>query len=192
MGIVRQYFTALRFLVVITLALSVIYPVAIFAVGQVAMKNKSDGSFIKVNNQVVGSALIGQSFPGSEWFHSRPSGAGANGYDALSSAATNAGPNEPSLLQAVNARRASVAKEERIDPSQVPTDALTTSGSGLDPDISPAYAYVQAPRVAGTRHLDIAKVKALIHSQTSSRTFGILGEPRINVLQLNIALATLK
>jgi len=192
MGIIRQYLTALRFLVVITLVLGVLYPTVIFAVGQVALKHQADGSFITSHNQVVGSSLIGQNFPGTQWFHSRPSAAGADGYDALSSAATNAGPNEPSLLQAVNARRAAVAKEEGVQLSQVPADAVTTSGSGLDPDISPAYAYLQASRVAGSRHLSIASVNALVQGHVQPRMFGFLGEPRVNVLELNIALASLK
>jgi K+-transporting ATPase ATPase C chain len=192
MGIVRQYFTALRFLVVITLILGVVYPFAIYIAGQSAFKNQAEGSFTKSNGHVVGSSLIGQNFPGSVWFHSRPSAAGANGYDAVSSAATNAGPNEPSLLQAVNARRAEISKEESVVAARVPSDALTASASGLDPDISPAYANLQVARVAQSNHLTVLEVAALVRAHTKSRTFGVLGEPRVNVLELNIALAALK
>lgn len=192
MGIIRQYLTALRFLVAITLIVGVLYPAVIFVVGQVAWKNQAQGSFITSHNQMVGSSLIGQNFAGTQWFHSRPSAAGKDGYDALSSGATNAGPNESSLLQTVNSRRDVIAKEEGVQPSQVPSDALTSSSSGLDPDISPAYAYLQASRVAGSRHLSIASVNALIHRQIQSRIFGFLGEPRVNVLELNIALSSLR
>lgn len=192
MGIIRQYLTALRFLLAVTLVVGVLYPVAVYGVGQVAFKHNAQGSFVTSNGQVVGSSLLGQNFPGVQWFHSRPSAAGKDGYDALSSAASNAGPNEPSLLETINTRRADVAKAEGVQPSQVPADALTTSGSGLDPDISPAYAYLQANRVAGARHLSVAAVNALIDRQIQPRLFGFLGEPRINVLELNIALSALR
>jgi K+-transporting ATPase ATPase C chain len=192
MSIIRQYLTALRFLIAITLVVGVLYPAAIYVVGQVTLKHAAEGSFVTVNNQGVGSSLIGQNFPGTQWFHPRPSVAGANGYDALSSGASNAGPNEPSLLQAVNARRAAVAKENGVQPSQVPPDAVSASASGLDPDISPAYAYLQAARVAGARHLSVAAVNNLIQHEIQPRSFGILGEPRVNVLELNLALTSLK
>lgn len=192
MGTIRQLLTALRFLLAVTLIVGVLYPVVIFGVGQVVLKNQAQGSFVTSNGRVVGSTLLGQNFPGASWFHSRPSGAGADGYDALSSASSNAGPNEPSLLQAVNARRATVAKEEGVQPSQVPADAVTASASGLDPDISPAYAYLQASRVATNRNLSIAALNALIKRQIRPRLFGFMGEPRVNVLELNIALSSLK
>lgn len=192
MGTIRQLLTALRFLLVITLAVGVLYPVVIFGVGQIALKHQAQGSFVASNGRVVGSSLLGQNFPGTSWFHSRPSGAGAQGYDALSSSSSNAGPNEPSLLEAVNARRAAVAKEEGVQASQVPADAVTASASGLDPDISPAYAYLQASRVATNRNLSLATLDELIKGQIRPRLFGFLGEARINVLELNIALSSLK
>lgn len=192
MGTIRQLLTALRFLLVITLVVGVLYPVVIFGVGKVAFRHQADGSKMTTNGYVVGSALLGQNFPGESWFHSRPSGAGADGYDALSSASSNAGPNEPSLLQVVTSRRGAVAKEEGIQPSQVPADAVTASASGLDPDISPAYAYLQAPRVASNRQLSIVALNALIKAQIKPRLLGFLGEPRVNVLELNIALSSLK
>lgn len=192
MGTFRQLVTALRFLLVITLAVGVLYPIVIFGVGQLALKDQAQGSLVTSNGRVVGSSLLGQNFPGTSWFHSRPSGAGAQGYDALSSSSSNAGPNEPSLLEAVNSRRAAVAKEEGVQPSQVPADAVTASASGLDPDISPAYAYLQASRVAMNRHLSLATLKDVIKSRIRPRLFGFLGEARINVLQLNIAISSLK
>lgn len=192
MGIIRQYVTALRFLIGMTLVVGVLYPVAIYGVGQVTMKHQAQGSFVTSNGQIVGSSLLGQNFAGPNWFHPRLSAAGKDGYDALSSGATNAGPNEPSLLKSINAQRAAVAKEDGVQPSQVPSDAVTTSASGLDPDISPAYAYLQASRVANARHLTVETVTALIKSKIQPRLFGFIGEPRVNVLQLNIALTSLK
>jgi K+-transporting ATPase ATPase C chain len=192
MGIFRQLMTALRFLLGVTLIVGVLYPVVIFGFGQVAFRHQAEGSFVTSNGRAVGSTLLGQNFPGASWFHSRPSGAGADGYDALSSASSNAGPNEPSLLKIVNTRRAAVAQEEGVAPSQVPADAVTASASGLDPDISPAYAYLQAARVANNRHLSIVALKSLIKGQIRPRFLGFMGEPRVNVLELNIMLSSLK
>ena len=192
MSIIRQYLTALRFLVAITVVVGVLYPATIFVVGEIALRHDSQGSLLAYKGQVVGSSLLGQNFPGTQWFHSRPSAAGKDGYDALSSGATNAGPNEPSLLQTIDSRRAAVAKEENVQPSQVPSDAVTASGSGLDPDISPDYAYLQSARIALARHVTVASVNALVKEQVKPRLFGFLGEPRVNVLELNIALSLLK
>ncbi|MEI9906585.1 MAG: potassium-transporting ATPase subunit KdpC [Actinomycetota bacterium] len=192
MGTIRQYATALRFLIALTVITGFLYPAVIFAAGQLAFKNQAQGSLVSMNGKVVGSSLIGQNFAGSQWFHSRPSGAGADGYDALSSAATNAGPNEPSLEATVKSRRATVAAEEGVDLSLVPPDAITTSASGLDPEISPAYAYLQVKRVAVNRNIAEGTLNALVESHIQSRTFGFMGEPRVNVLELNIALSSLK
>lgn len=192
MGIIRQYLTAFRLLIAITLITGVLYPIAVLAVGQVALRNQAQGSFVISHGKVVGSSLIGQNFAGSQWFHSRPSAAGTNGYDALSSGSTNAGPNESSLLKTVDSRRAAVAKEEGVQPSQVPSDAVTTSASGLDPDISPAYAYLQAGRVSKNRNVSLEVLDALIQRRIRPRLFGFVGEPRVNVLELNIALSSLK
>jgi K+-transporting ATPase ATPase C chain len=192
MGIIRQQLTALRFLLVISILLGIVYPTALFLFGQVVAKAPADGSFVTVNSQVIGSTLIGQDFPGEKWFHSRPSAAGADGYDALSSAATNAGPNEISLSEAIRARRSAFATSENVWPSKVPADALTASASGLDPDISPENAYLQAPRIAQARHLSSSEVNSLIKRHVKPRLFGFLGEPRVNVLELNIELNSLK
>ena len=192
MGVFRQLLTALRFLLAVTVIVGILYPLVIFGFGQVAMKHQAQGSFVTSNSRVVGSTLLGQNFPGAMWFHSRPSMAGADGYDALSTASSNAGPDEPSLLAAVKARRKAVAKEEGVRPSQVSADAVTASASGLDPDISPAYAYLQASRVARQRNLPVGSLNALIRAQIRPRLFGFIGEPRVNVLELNIALSSLK
>ena len=192
MIVIRQYLTSLRLLLALTLVVGLAYPATIYVVGQVAFKSAAQGSLLSANGNVIGSKLIGQNFPGEQWFHSRPSAAGADGYDALSSSSSNAGPNEPSLLELVNSRRAAVAKEENVDPSQVPSDAITASTSGLDPEISPEYAYLQAARVAKNHNVSITEMNSLIARHVSKRIFGFLGEPRVNVLELNNALSSLK
>ena len=142
---------------------------------------------------MVGSSLIGQSFADAsgrslpQWFQPRPSAAGAE-YDPMSSGASNLGPNSPTLVKAVESRRRAVAALAGVDPASVPPDALTASGSGLDPDISPAYAYLQVDRVAKARGLDPAQVKSLVTAHVDGRALGFLGEPTVNVLDLNLAL----
>ena len=141
-------------------------------------------------DDAVGSLLIGQAFDGPEWFHPRPSAAG-DGYDTLASAGSNLGPLNEDLLAAVEERRTAVADAEGIEPADVPVDALTASGSGLDPDISPAYAQLQVARVARERGLSKDEVRALVDDATVGRDLGVLGEPRVNVLRLNLALQTM-
>jgi K+-transporting ATPase ATPase C chain len=149
---------------------------------------------------VVGSSLLGQNFnlpkanpseqpqPDPRWFQPRPS---AGGYDPTSSGASNLGPNDAGLTNSVNERRAAIAALDRVDPADVPPDALTASGSGLDPHISPAYAYEQVDRVAQARGLDPQAVRRLVEAHVTGRVLGFLGEPRVNVLELNLALAQL-
>ena len=146
----------------------------------------------------MGSSLIGQNFtddkgnPLPQWFQPRPSAAGASGYDPTSTSASNLGPNNSDLLKAVQDRRAAAAAQlDGVDPASVPPDAVTASGSGLDPDISPAYAYEQVNRVAKARGLDPATVRALVAAHVHGRDLGFLGEPTVNVLELNMALAQL-
>jgi K+-transporting ATPase ATPase C chain len=141
---------------------------------------------VKHQGKDVGSSLIGQDFTGTRWFHSRPS---APGYDALASAGSNLGPNSPDLLKAVQKARAQVAQENGVAPSTVPPDAVTSSGSGLDPHISTAYADLQVARVARARGLSVTDVQQLVDDHTQGRILGFLGEPRVNVLELNLALA---
>jgi K+-transporting ATPase ATPase C chain len=187
MNSLKQVGTSLRFLLVITVILGIGYPFVSFGVGEIFAKHQIHGSLVTVNGKVVGSALIGQNFAGEQWFHSRPSNAG-KGYDPLSSGATNAGPNDPNLTATILARKVAVAKEEAVPLSAVPADAITASGSGLDPDISVAYADLQAKRVAANNNLTLDQVMAKIVAATHHRVLGFLGEDTVNVLKLNLSL----
>ena len=199
-SLVRQHIAAFRALLVFTVLCGIVYPVVMFGVAQVAFHNQANGSLVSYNGKVVGSSLLCQEFvdakgnPLPQYFQSRPSNAvnAASktdyGCDAGFSAASNLGPNNSTLLQLVNQRRAAVAKFNGVSPAAVPPDAVTASGSGLDPDISPQYAYLQVNRVAKARHLSPAVVRALVTSYVQGRNLGFLGEPRVDVLNLNIAL----
>jgi K+-transporting ATPase ATPase C chain len=162
----------------------------VFAVGRLD-PSSTNGSFVEHDGRVVGSDLIGQSFEGGEWFQARPSAAG-DGYDPLASGASNLGPNNADLLASIQERRASAAESDGIDPASVPADALTASGSGLDPHISPEYARQQVDRVAAQRGLPVDQVTALVDDRTEARLLGFIGEPRVNVLRLNLELAALE
>jgi K+-transporting ATPase ATPase C chain len=183
---VRQTLAGLRLLLALTVVFGLGYPLLMTGLGQVAFHDQANGSIVQVDGKDVGSSLIGQEFKGEQWFHSRLS---AGGYDALASGGTNLGPSSPDLAQAIAAARASVAKEDGVAPGDVPPDAVTTSGSGLDPHISPAYADIQVARVARARGLSVSQVQHLVDDHTQGRILGFLGEPRVNVLELNIALA---
>ena len=183
--ILRQLLTGLRALLVLTVLLGIGYPVAVWGVGQVAFRSQAEGSLIQRNGTVVGSTLIGQNFTGDQWFLPRPS---ANDYDAQASGGTNAGPSDEDLITSINQRRTAIAKSNDVAPEAVPADALTASASGLDPYISPEYAQIQTARVANTRGLDETKVAELVTANTSGRILGFLGEPRVNVLKVNLAL----
>ena len=182
----RQSIAGLRLLLVMTVLLGVGYPAAVWAAGQ-AFGDRADGSPVRVAGEVVGSALIGQQFEGDEWFLSRPS---ANDYDTLASAPSNLGPLNADLIATIGDRKAEVASREGVAESEVPADAVTASGSGLDPHISPAYAEIQAPRVAAATGLSLDEVEQLIDENTHGRGLGFLGEPGVNVLELNLAIAT--
>jgi potassium-transporting ATPase KdpC subunit len=192
----RQHWAGLRVLLVLTVLLGIVYPLAVVGVGQLLLRGHSNGSLVSSAGHVVGSRLIGQSFtdgkgkPLPQWFQSRPSAAG-DGYDPTASSASNLGPNNVDLVKSIKARRAAAAKLDGVTPHSVPPDAITASGSGLDPQISPAYAYEQVARVATVRGLDPSKVKVLVASQVQGRGLGFLGEPTVNVLELNLALAGL-
>lgn len=179
----RQSVAGLRLLLVMTLVLGVGYPVATWLVG-LTLGDRAQGQPVRVDGEIVGSRLVGQDFTGAEWFHSRPS---PNGYDTLASAPSNLGPLSTDLADLIEERRAAVAAEEGVDPTEVPPDALTASGSGLDPHISPAYAALQAPRVAEATGLPLAEVEALVDEHTTGRFLGFVGEPGVNVLELNLA-----
>lgn len=181
--LVRQSLAGLRLLLVMTVLLGVAYPVAVWAAAQ-PLGDRADGSPVRVDGVIVGSRLIGQQFQGDEWFLSRPS---ANNYDTLASAPSNLGPLSTELIASIEDRLAEVAAREGVDESQVPADAVTASGSGLDPQISPAYAEIQAPRVAAANGLSVDEVERLIEEHTDGRGLGFLGEPGVNVLELNLA-----
>lgn len=180
----RQLLPAVAAFLVFTLLTGLAYPLAVTGVAQVAFPGRADGSLLEREGRVVGSRLIGQSFAGTEYFHPRPSAAG-DGYDAMSSSASNLGPTSEELLKAVDERRAAY---RQANESGAPIDALTASGSGLDPHISPANARQQAPRVARARGLTLREVLALVDEHTDGRSLGFLGEPGVNVLELNLAL----
>ena len=181
-------FTHLRPAVVtialMTLVTGLLYPLAIAGVA-LALPGPARGSLIRDDGRVVGSALIGQAFTRPEYLHGRPSAAG-NGYDPTSSGGSNYGPLDPKLADRIKGDAAAIAKS--APGREVPADAVTASGSGLDPDISPAYAALQAPRIAAARHAPVYAVQAVIDGQTQTRTLAILGEPRVNVLLVNRAL----
>jgi potassium-transporting ATPase KdpC subunit len=192
--VLRQYAAALRTLLVLTVVLGLVYPLVLTGVAQVVLPGNADGSLVHRDGTTVGSDLIGQAFtrpgtnkPDPRYFQSRPSAAGT-GYDPLSTSASNLGPDNPDLVAAVRQRRAAVARLDGVPPSRVPPDALLASGSGLDPQISPAYAHEQVRRVARARGLSVPRVEALVAEHTKGRTLGFLGEPRVDVLQLNLAL----
>uniref|UniRef100_A0A942SXM7 Potassium-transporting ATPase KdpC subunit n=1 Tax=Neobacillus citreus TaxID=2833578 RepID=A0A942SXM7_9BACI len=191
----RSAGVAVRLTLLATAVLGVAYPLAVWGVGQAAFHDQANGSPVTDSTgKVVGSSLIGQSSSGSaatsaRWFQSRPSAAGEDGYDANASSGSNLGPNNPDLLAAVQERRAAVAKADGVPESEVPADAVTASGSGLDPDISPEYALQQVSRVAEARGLSEQRVRTLVEQHTESRQLGFLGEPVVNVLELNLALA---
>jgi K+-transporting ATPase ATPase C chain len=182
----------LRPAIVMTLVLCVvtglIYPGIVTAIGQVAFPAQVNGSLVRVHGRVVGSALIGQQFTQPYYFHSRPSAAG-NGYDASASSGTNKGPTDAKLADTLIAAAIdTVIATDGGVKGKIPSDMVTSSASGLDPDISPANAYLQVARVAHARGVDSARVRALVDTRVQGRQFGFFGEPRVNVLLLNIAL----
>jgi K+-transporting ATPase ATPase C chain len=190
----RQYWVAIRAMIVLTAALGIIYPLVLTGIGQLTMHAAANGSPVQLGGKTVGSSLIGQSFtdkkgdPLPQWFQTRPSAAGT-GYDANASSGSNLGPNNPDLVKAIEQRRQLLEKTYGVSAAQIPADAVTASGSGLDPDISPAYAQLQVKTVAATRGLSAATVQALVARNTHGRELGYLGDPVVNVVQLNLDLS---
>lgn len=184
----RRGLASLRLLLVLTVVVGLAYPLLITGVGQAILTDQADGTLVSQDGQVVGSSLLGQAVEGDQWFQPRPSAAG-DGYDAAASGGSNLGPNNDDLLTLVEERRAEVAAREQVDPEEVPVDAVTASGSGLDPDISPEYAALQVDRVARENKLTRDEVLGIVADATSGRTLGILGEPRVNVVLMNASLA---
>lgn len=186
----RQARTGLGLLLAATVVLGLLYPLLVFGIGRLT-PGRADGQIVSSAGTPVGSAIIGQQFTGNEWFWPRPSAAGKDGYDPTSSGASNLGPENSDLLKAVEERRATLAAADGTAPADVAPDALTASGSGLDPDISPEYARQQVARVAAARGLSEQQVASLVAAHTEGRQLGFLGEPVVNVLQLNLALQQL-
>ena len=197
---VRQHIAALRLLLVFTVVTGIIYPVVMVAISHVAFRNQANGSLVSYHGRVAGSGLLCQEFtdakgnPLPQYFQPRPSAAilsGAKndyGCDPRYSSASNYGPNNPALVKLIKQRQQAVAAFDHVRVSQIPPDAVTASGSGLDPDISLANAAVQVNRVAAARHISPAQVRALVEQYTLGRDLGFLGEPAVNVLGRNIAL----
>ncbi len=184
----RQLWASLRMLVVLTVLLGLAYPLLMTGFAQLVFPGRADGSLAERDGDVVGSSLIGQSFAGRpEYFQSRPSAAG-DGYDPLASSASNLGPESPDLLATIEERRAAAAEVDGTAPADVAPDALLASASGLDPHISPAYADQQVERIASARAMSPDEVRTLIDRYTEGRALGFLGEPGVNVLELNLAL----
>jgi potassium-transporting ATPase KdpC subunit len=184
----RYLSTAIRMTILTAIVLGLVYPLAITGAAQVLFPGAADGSLVKVNGRVVGSSLIAQGFTAAEYFHPRPSAAGS-GYDAMASSASNLGPTSRVLVDRVKADvRTQIAQDPGLSLGAVPVDMVTTSGSGLDPHITPANARAQAPRVAAARSMPTDAVLRLVAKNTAGRTFGFIGEPRVNVLELNLAL----
>ena len=184
-GVVRQILVATIFTIVTTAVFGIGYPLVVTGLAQMLFPDQANGSLIERDGKAVGSRLIGQPFAGAGYFWSRPSAAG-KGYDATASGGSNLGPTNATLIKRVETERARLAATNPGTP--VPVELVTTSASGLDPHLSPAGALFQVPRVARERGLDEAVIRDLVQAQTDGREFGFFGEPRVNVLELNLAL----
>jgi K+-transporting ATPase ATPase C chain len=184
----RQLSISFRLLLVLTVVTGLIYPASVTALAQLFFKQNADGALIVRNGSVVGSALIGQRFQRPEYFHPRPSAAGAEGYDASLSGGSNLGPTNRRLADRVSTAVKLFRRENPAYQGPIPSDLLTASASGLDPDLSPASALAQAARVARTRGASRDKIEALVNRLLQGRDLGFIGEPRVNVFLLNLAL----
>ncbi len=192
---IRNLVRALIATIVLAVITGLFYPLVMTGFAQVVFHNKADGSLVRGDGRTIGSSLIGQQWTGPQWFYGRPS-AISNPYDASTSSGSNLGPLSQALADAIKERVAAILKLDGpyhvgLTAAQIPVDLLTASASGLDPDISPEAAQFQAPRIAAVRDLSLAQVLALIRGHTESRSLGLLGEPRVNVVQLNLALQLL-
>ncbi len=184
----RHLVTSVLYTIVTVIALGVIYPVVIWGLGTLLFAHQAGGSLIAGPNEtIIGSELVGQNFTKPQYFHSRPSAAG-KGYDPTSTGGTNLGPTSKKLIDATKNAIAALQKANPDATGPIPMDLVTSSASGIDPDISPAGAYYQAPRVAKARGVSLDTVRASIAAQVTPRQFGLLGEPRVNVVNLNRAL----
>jgi K+-transporting ATPase ATPase C chain len=184
----RQIVPAILALLVFTVVTGLVYTLVVTGISQLFWNHQANGSLVKKDGVVVGSSLLGQQFSDPKYFHPRPSAAGT-GYDGLASSASNLGPTNPDFLKSIEDRVAAYREENNLPATQeVPVDAVTASGSGLDPEISVANAKLQAARVASARGTTLDQVLALVKADTKGRQWGFLGEPGVNVLELNLAL----
>jgi potassium-transporting ATPase KdpC subunit len=189
-SLVQHLRTAFLMVVVLTVLLGIVYPLLMTGIAQVLMPSQANGSLVRDSSgNVVGSALLAQGFTQPQYFHPRPSAAGSNGYDATASGGSNLGPTNQKLIDTVQSNADAYRQENGLAAdAQVPVDAVTASASGLDPDISPANALLQVHRVAVARGLSDDRVRSMVDQYTEGRTLFVLGEPRVNVLKLNMAL----
>lgn len=189
----RQIVNSFRMLLVLTVITGLVYPLTMIGVANTVFPSQAKGSLVEIQGQVVGSQLIGQNFTQPGYFHGRPSSAGKDGYDAAGSAGSNLGPTNKKLIDTV-ADNVNRARQENslIENAAIPADLVTASASGLDPDISPEAAYLQVERVAEARGLAATEVYNLVDKNISGRQLALFGEPRVNVLALNMALDSLK
>jgi potassium-transporting ATPase KdpC subunit len=189
--VIKTVVRATLAVIVLAVLTGLVYPLVMTGIGQVAFGRQADGSLVEVNGRTVGSTLIGQAWKGPEWFYGRPS---AIDYDASTSSGSNLGPRSRTLADEIRKRASAIVELEGpyhlgLTPSQIPVDLLTASASGLDPDISPSAARFEAPRIAAERAIPLAEVLRLIDEHTQGRALGFLGQPRVDVLDLNVALA---
>jgi K+-transporting ATPase ATPase C chain len=189
-NLVQHLRTAILMVVVLTVLLGIVYPLLMTGIAQVLFPNQSNGSLLRDSSgNVIGSALLAQGFSQPQYFHPRPSAAGSNGYDATASGGSNLGPTNQKLIDNVQSNADAYRQDNNLAAdAQVPVDAVTSSASGLDPDISIANALLQAPRVAAARGISEDQVRSMVNQYTEGRTLFVLGEPRVNVLKLNLAL----
>jgi len=184
----KQLIIAIKATLILTVLTGVLYPLLVTGLAKAIFPRQAEGSLIRANGKVIGSELIGQRFTRPEYFHGRPSAAGNDGYDGLSSGGSNLGPTSQKLVDRIDGDLKKFRAENPTFTGPIPADLLTASGSGLDPDISPASAEAQAGRVAAARGIAVETVRQFVAAATEDRQFGILGESRVNVLRLNLAL----
>lgn len=187
----KQVKTAIMLLLLMTILTGLVYPVLVTGIAQILFPAQANGSFIKQDNKIVGSKWIGQYFTEPKYFWGRPSATAPFPYNAAASSGSNLGPTNPALLTAVKGYIARLREADPHNSNPIPVDLVTASASGLDPEISPAAAFYQVPRIAAARNLSESKVNTLVRQFIKQRQWGILGEPRVNVLQLNLALDAL-
>ncbi|MHB8277267.1 MAG: K(+)-transporting ATPase subunit C [Candidatus Humimicrobiaceae bacterium] len=189
---VKNILRSFLLLIIFTIILGFLYPLLITGISKIIFHYRSSGSLIKYGDKIVGSELIGQNFTGEQYLHPRPSAAGKDGYDPLSSGGSNYAPTNEDFISAVKERISNLRKENNLeDYIKIPSDAVTSSGSGLDPDISVDNAILQADRIAKKRNIPVSEINDLIRQNTEKRMLGFLGEPKVNVLKLNLLLDNL-